>query len=349
MVGIVGEALPGRGSVETSVAGATLTSGHGFLAGIAAPLGGRARGVVVSLSLVTCGGTIAMHRDRSGVRVIGSSEAVAELAASLYPDELRHVAVTERDSGRSTPAAWEEIARAVELASRTGPVVVTHGTDSLVWSAAATAVAVAPAFPVVFTGALVPLLEAGSDAEANLRCSLAFADALEPGVWVGFTRPGPDGAVEADAIQAGYARKIRASGRAFEDLNDTPHATWRAGRVTLGGPRRARPPWCPPPSGPSTRFRREVAVVRAWPGVTPTYPADAVDLVIETYPAGTVPAALLELARAHVERGGAVHVVPAAPLESDEYDAGARFAALGAAVHLDGTVELVTCALALGD
>lgn len=70
-------------------------------------------------------------------------------------------------------------------------LVVTHGTDTMVETAAVLAKG-APGKTIVLTGAMVPLSVSGSDGAFNLGFALGSAAALPAGVWVamnGVARP----------------------------------------------------------------------------------------------------------------------------------------------------------------
>jgi L-asparaginase len=62
-------------------------------------------------------------------------------------------------------------------------IVVTHGTDTMVETAAALA-AGAPGKTIVLTGAMVPYAFGSSDGLFNLGSALSFAQTLPPGVYV---------------------------------------------------------------------------------------------------------------------------------------------------------------------
>lgn len=62
-------------------------------------------------------------------------------------------------------------------------IVVTHGTDTIVETAAALAAGV-PGKTIVLTGAMVPYAFGSSDGLFNLGSALSFAQTLPPGVYV---------------------------------------------------------------------------------------------------------------------------------------------------------------------
>jgi L-asparaginase len=104
----------------------------------------------------------------------------------------------------------DEHRRQVLDACRAAPeesIVVVHGTDTMVETAAVLAGA-ALGKTIVLTGAMVPFSVDDSDASFNLGAAVAFARTLAPGVWVamnGVARPWSD------------VRKNRAAG-IFESL-----------------------------------------------------------------------------------------------------------------------------------
>ncbi len=69
-------------------------------------------------------------------------------------------------------------------ASRETAIVVTHGTDTMVKSAAALAAAALPGKTIVLTGAMVPYAFGSSDGLFNLGSALSFVQVLPPGVYV---------------------------------------------------------------------------------------------------------------------------------------------------------------------
>ena len=82
-------------------------------------------------------------------------------------------------------------------AARAAPeaaLVIVHGTDTMVETAAVLAHAALPK-TIVLTGAMVPFSVEDSDASFNLGAAIAYAHALAPGVWVamnGVARPWND-------------------------------------------------------------------------------------------------------------------------------------------------------------
>jgi len=63
-------------------------------------------------------------------------------------------------------------------------IVITHGTDTMVETAAALAAATPPGKTIVLTGAMVPYAFGSSDGLFNLGSALSFVQALPPGVYI---------------------------------------------------------------------------------------------------------------------------------------------------------------------
>ena len=89
-------------------------------------------------------------------------------------------------------------------------VVVTHGTDTMIDTAAALAAALPPAAAktVVLTGAMVPYAFGSSDGLFNLGSALSFVQVLPPGVYI---------AMNGRCFDAGRVRKNKETGT-FEGL-----------------------------------------------------------------------------------------------------------------------------------
>jgi L-asparaginase len=91
-------------------------------------------------------------------------------------------------------------------------IVITHGTDTMAETAEALEGHVAGK-TIVLTGAMIPYTFGSSDGFFNLGCSLAFVQALPPGVYV---------VMNGRHFRAGRVRKNTTTGK-FEDW-DSPHS-----------------------------------------------------------------------------------------------------------------------------
>jgi L-asparaginase len=87
-------------------------------------------------------------------------------------------------------------------------ILITHGTDTMVETAAALAAATADARTIVLTGAMIPYAFGSSDGLFNLGSALSFVQALPPGVYI---------AMNGRCFNWDRVRKNRETGT-FEDI-----------------------------------------------------------------------------------------------------------------------------------
>ncbi len=132
------------------------------------------------------GGTIGMVPGPDG---LAPAAGVVERAVAVLAPAGAHVTVRAFDplvdGAEIGPEHWNRIIDLVAAFDGAG-VVVTHGTDTMAYTGAALARALAGiATPVVLCGAMKPL-NTGGDAEGNLRQALEAAHRGEAGVWLAF-------------------------------------------------------------------------------------------------------------------------------------------------------------------
>ena len=166
-----------------------------------------------NILLLTTGGTIASKPGGQGLEPQRSDVMEREL------EQLRtYYRITVRDlicldSSNITPEEWQLIARHI-YEDRAGfdGVVVSHGTDTMAYTASAVTFMLPNIdIPVVFTGSQLPLADMLSDGPENLRTAFAMAASGHPGVFLAFDRK---------VVLGCRAVKIRASGfSAFESVN----------------------------------------------------------------------------------------------------------------------------------
>ena len=163
--------------------------------------------------LLTTGGTIASLPGGDGLEPQRSGVMEREL------DQLRtYYDITVRDvmcldSSNIRPEEWQLIAREI-FEGKVGfdGVVVSHGTDTMAYTASAVTFMLPNIdIPVVFTGSQLPLADMLSDGPENLRTAFAMAASGNPGVFLAFDRK---------VMLGCRAVKVRASGfSAFESVN----------------------------------------------------------------------------------------------------------------------------------
>lgn len=235
--------------------------------------------------LVTTGGTITMvRRGEEGFMPCDHADlllgAVPELRTLADFDLL---AVANTDSSNLQPHLWLEVARAIyERVSQYNGFVVTHGTDTLAYTAAGLSFMLQELNkPVVITGAQVPLEEIGSDGRSNLinAFRVAISDLAEVAVVFGST-----------VIRGTRAKKTSAFDlQAFSSVNAPPlgtigltikiedHARRRSKRKPLFMP----------------FLEPNVALLPVYPGLDPEVMAwltgHHAGLVLEGYGAGNIP------------------------------------------------------------
>ena len=163
--------------------------------------------------LLTTGGTIASLAGDDGLQPHRSDVMERELQQlrTYYDITVRDVMCL--DSSNIRPAEWQQIAAAV-FENRAGfdGIVISHGTDTMAYSASAVTFMLPDIdVPVVFTGSQLPLADMLSDGPDNLRTAFAMAASGKSGVYLAFDRK----------IMLGCrAVKVRASGfSAFESVN----------------------------------------------------------------------------------------------------------------------------------
>ena len=163
--------------------------------------------------LLTTGGTIASAPGGDGL------EPQRWQIMSHFIDQLRDfydITVREvmcLDSSNIRPEEWQQLASYIyEAAPQYDGIVVSHGTDTMAYTASAmTFMLPGLPVPVVFTGSQVPLQDPLSDGPDNMRTAFAMAASGHGGVFVAFDRK---------IMRGCRAVKVRATGfAAFESIN----------------------------------------------------------------------------------------------------------------------------------
>lgn len=164
--------------------------------------------------LLTTGGTIAARSEEGGLTPALASGELLRYAADL--GQYYHIDTQDLlslDSSNIQAEEWQAIARAVfRAAGDYDGVVVTHGTDTMAYTASMLGYMLRNLkIPVVLTGSQVPMDNLLTDARNNLYLAFAAVDGGIPGVTVAFNRK---------IICGCRAVKVRTLGfEAFESVN----------------------------------------------------------------------------------------------------------------------------------
>lgn len=243
--------------------------------------------------VVFTGGTIGSSASEGTIKP--SAQAPFKLLGEFqrrFPDKAGEIAFESIEpirllSENLAPAAWPLIIEAIEAKQpeRYDGVIVTHGTDTLAYSAAA--------LGFYFHGLKAPLLLVSSDHPLdhpqangldNFRCAVDFIlDINEPGVFVPYRNQG-----EAMLVHRGtrLASSLQLSGD-FYSVQGQSYLEYRGGRFIRSGlpalPTRAEVPWLKP------LFSKRTLMIRPYPGLDYThFSLDGVEAVLhDLYHSGT--------------------------------------------------------------
>jgi L-asparaginase len=141
-----------------------------------------------TINLIATGGTIEkVYSEQSGAVLNRARKIGRYLELLRLPDcEVRVISLLNKDSLEMTAEDRAKLASEMAgLLPEGHPIVITHGTDTMV----ETGLYIQKAFPdlrapVILTGAMTPLGFEGSDGLQNLTESLLAARLLGPGVFV---------------------------------------------------------------------------------------------------------------------------------------------------------------------
>lgn len=299
-----------------------------------------------NILMLATGGTIACEPSEDGLVPRLSGEAMLRHLGRDLPCRADVRELMNLDSSNLQPEDWETMARAVaDNYDKYDGFVITHGTDTLAYTAAALHQMLRHlSKPVIITGAQLPLEAEGSDGPRNLKDAFFVACEGEPGVFVVF-----HGAV----IDGGRAKKMHTESFAAYASVNAPLA-----RITPQGVQwKERRPLPREPLELVLGLERMVCVLKLVPGTSPGFLDMLVDagyrgVIIEGFGAGGVPndrrGSFLPAIRRAVERG--VVIVCASQCVFDgvdlsRYPIGVLAARLGAISGGDKTVETLTVRL----
>lgn len=139
--------------------------------------------------LLSTGGTIASEAGEKGLEPRLRSDDILNAVSSCYPDDFfSSENLMSLDSSNIQPEHWQQIARKIhESLDHYDGIVVTHGTDTMAYTASALGFMFRNlGKPVVLTGSQVPLGEPLSDAATNLHTAISAVRNDMRGVMVAF-------------------------------------------------------------------------------------------------------------------------------------------------------------------
>ena len=146
------------------------------------------------LAIISTGGTIASRIDyRTGAvtsqfdadDILTAIPALAEIGR--YRTKVLYTILSEN----MTPAIWQELAKAVydEIKHGVAGVIVTHGTDTMAYSAAALSFMLDTPVPVIFVGSQRSADRPSSDNAMNGVCAAGRQRAISAKLPLSCTRP----------------------------------------------------------------------------------------------------------------------------------------------------------------
>jgi len=291
--------------------------------------------------ILTTGGTVCMLRAEDGhLEPCEKADVLLERIPELHQlAEIEILPMACIDSSNLRPSLWAEIARASHQRMEDyDGFVVTHGTDTLCYTAAALSFMLQELpKPVVFTGAQIPLGDIGTDARRNLINALrvATADIAEVVVIFGDqvirgTRAKKTSAFDVQAITSVNAIPLAKLGLTVK-WNIPPR------------PRGPRKPLLQP------FLQENVAMLSAYPGLRPEVLEHLAEthagIVLEGFGAGNLPGeegSLIPAIRAAAERNVPVVVCTQCIIGStqmDLYKVGRAALEAGAMPAMDMTRE----------
>ena len=265
----IGIALEGAAISRPAGAGGGPAAGMGKQAGC--DLKAKSDPSKPLLSILTTGGTITSRVDykTGGVTALMSPEEmlcnIPELAGIA---RLRMENPFRIMSESMTAAHWQKLAAAVASALRRSEgVIVTHGTDTLHFTAAALSFMLRDlGKPVVLVGSQRSADRGSSDGPFNLICASRVA--LSDMAAVGICMHGSSSDDHCIFTRGTKVRKMHTSRRdAFRPVNDLPLAkVWPDGRIEKMQEVARRSPGS---AKVDSAFEEKVALVKTYPGASP--------------------------------------------------------------------------------
>lgn len=214
------------------------------------------------IALLATGGTIASMQSQNGLAPALRAEEILKFSLRLQDScDIISQDVFSLDSSNIQPEEWQTLAEAVLKAAQAADgVVITHGTDTMAYTASALSFMLQGIrIPVVLTGSQLPLQFAFSDAPANLEEAFAVAQKAKPGVYIAFHHK---------VLYGTRAVKMRTlSFDAFDSINAPPVGYFDAEGLHL----KDEPisPLCMMPQDTMLQINPKVFLLKLMPGTDP--------------------------------------------------------------------------------
>lgn len=240
------------------------------------------------ICIIFCGGTITMQRNKKGV--LAPFYDVKDLT-NFVPQikklvDISVIQLSNIDSTNIEPKFWTTLAETIkENIEKYDGFVITHGTDTMAYTASAISLALSNIKkPVIFTGSQKPISDIPSDATNNLINSVIVTTKLARGVCIVF---GPK------ILRANRSTKVSESTLdAFDSPMVDPLGVISLEPLITSSFKQKN-------TGPSNLiFDPNIAVIKITPGLSQKYiehilSADAHGLIFEGFGAGNIPKKLL--------------------------------------------------------
>ncbi|MHA3961893.1 MAG: asparaginase [Candidatus Thorarchaeota archaeon SMTZ1-45] len=246
----------------------------------------------IKICLITTGGTISSIYD-SSTQALRPGLSVEELLERL-PKGMSNIEVIKRelfqlDSANAQPHHWQELASAIKDINEEIPdlqgIVVSHGTDTMTYSAAAVSFMIQDfGRPIVFTGAQIPASVPWSDGPRNLLDAFrvaAFGDLGETCI-----------VFNGEIHRATRTKKVRVNSYDAFDSMDPSSIGILARDIILYDNRKKRDHSLLPRF--DNRLDDHVFLLKVFPGLPPQILGRIVDMgyhgiIIEGFGSGNVP------------------------------------------------------------
>lgn len=241
-----------------------------------------------NILLIATGGTIASAASPEGlVPSVDGCGLLSCIDLNALNCHVDTVSVMNIDSTNMTPSLMADIATAIQdNYEQFDGFVITHGTDTLAYSAAAlSCMLISLSKPVIITGSQLPIDAPDTDAVRNLSDAIHFACENIAGVFVVFNSTLIDGL---------HASKLRSRGfDAFSSINVPVCAAIQDGVISYSDTFNRTAVSAVSSFRADTDLCTDVAVIRLFPGIS----ADIFDyvkshckgVVIEGFGAGNIP------------------------------------------------------------